>query len=139
VNEGLAEFFGASIVIDGRVIVGQSTEESVSSVSGDTAGRDDFLPAALMTGDEWNANVRTGDAAMQYLQAWSMVQFLGWADDGRYLRSFDGYLRLLHGGMASDRAFVQAFGTNDVDGFERAWRKWASDASRVRSSRRPRG
>jgi hypothetical protein len=129
VNEGLAEFFGASIVIDGRVIVGQSTEESVTAIKRaiDLGATIPFLRLLTMSGDEWNANVRTGGAAMQYLQAWSMVQFLGWADGGRYLRAFDRYLQLLHGGMASDRAFVQAFGTNDVESFERAWRKWASE------------
>ena len=55
-----------------------------------------------------------------------MVQFLGWADGGRYERAFEGYLKLLHGGMPSEQAFVRAFGTNDVASFERAWKEWAA-------------
>ncbi len=129
VNEGLAEFFGESIVVDGRVIVGQASPRAVASVKDaiDRGATVDFLRMLTMTTDQWNANVRTGNAGVQYLQAWSMVQFLGWAEGGRYQRPFEAYLRALHGGMPSDRAFVQAFGTADVASFERAWKAWAKE------------
>ena len=130
VNEGLAEFFGEAIVVDGKVIVGQASPAPVAAIrdaiaKGTTV---DFLRMLTMDGDAWNANVRAGSAAIQYMQAWSMVQFLGWAEDGRYQRAFEGYLRLLHAGTPSERAFVQAFGTGDVASFERAWKDWASKA-----------
>jgi hypothetical protein len=129
VNEGLAEFFGESIVVDGRVIVGQASPGAVASVkkaieSGTTV---DFVRLLTMSGDQWNANVRGGNASVQYVQSWSMVQFLGWAEGGRYQRPFESYLRLLHSGTPSEQAFVQAFGTNDVASFERAWREWATN------------
>jgi hypothetical protein len=127
VNEGLAEFFGEAVVVDGRVIVGQASPGAVAAVQRaiDTGTTVDFVRLLTMSNDQWNANVRGGNASVQYVQAWSMVQFLGWAEGGRYQRPFEGYLRLLHSGMDSERAFVQAFGTNDVASFERAWRDWA--------------
>jgi hypothetical protein len=129
VNEGLAEFFGEAIVVDGRVIVGQASPGAVAAVKKaiETGTTVDFVRLITMSNDQWNANVRAGNASVQYVQAWSMVQFLGWADGGRYQRPFEGYLRLLHSGMPSERAFVQAFGTNDVASFERAWREWATN------------
>lgn len=129
VNEGLAEFFGEAIVVDGRVIVGQASPRAVASVK-EAIERDatvDFLRMLTMTTEQWNGNVRAGNAGIQYLQAWSMVQFLGWAEGGRHQRPFEAYLRLLHGGTPSDRAFVQAFGTADLDSFERAWKAWARE------------
>jgi hypothetical protein len=128
VDEGLAEFFGEAIVVDGRVIVGQASTGSVAAVKKaiETGTTVDFVRLLTMSSDQWNANVRGGNASVQYVQSWSMVQYLGWADGGRYQQPFEGYLRLLHSGMPSERAFVQAFGTNDVASFERAWREWAS-------------
>jgi hypothetical protein len=129
-NEGLAEYFGEAIVIDGRVVVGQASIGPVESIrKAIEEGRTiDFLRLLTMTGDEWNANVRGGDAAIQYMQSWSIVQYLSWADGGRYQGRFEAYLRLIHGGMPSDRAFVQAFGTNDLAQFEGAWKEWARKA-----------
>lgn len=127
VNEGLAEFFGEAVVVEDRVVVGQASPGPVAMVrraveQGTTV---DFLRMLTMTGDEWNANVRAGNAAIQYVQAWSMVQFLGWAENGRHRAGFERFLRLLHAGAPGDRAFIEAFGTDDVRSFENAWREWA--------------
>lgn len=127
VNEGLAEYFGEAIVVEGRVIVGQSSPRSVELVKKaiDQGATIEFLRLLTMTGNQWESNIRAGNASMQYLQSWSMVQFLGWAENGRYQRPFEEYLRLLRAGRGSEAAFVQAFGTNDVGSFERAWKEWA--------------
>ncbi|MGA1223170.1 MAG: DUF1570 domain-containing protein [Phycisphaerales bacterium] len=127
VNEGLAEYFGEAIVVEGRVIVGQSSPGPVEAIrkAVEQNATIDFLRMLTMDGEEWNANVRTGNAAIQYMQAWSMVQFLSWAEGGRYQRPFEGYLARLHAGMPSDRAFIEAFGTRDIASFETAWRAWA--------------
>lgn len=127
VNEGLAEFFGEAVVVDGRVVVGQASPGPVAMVrrAVEQGTAVDFLRMLGMSSDEWNANVRAGSAAIQYVQAWSMVQFLGWAEDGRHRAGFERFLQLLHAGAPGDRAFVQAFGTDDVRAFESAWRAWA--------------
>jgi hypothetical protein len=130
VNEGLAEFFGEAVVVEGRVVVGQASPGPVAAIraaieAGTTVP---FLRMLTMTPDEWNENVRSGDAAIQYMQAWSMVQFLGWAEGGRHQRGFEQYLRLLHAGVGSERAFVDSFGAGEVANFEAAWKRWASAA-----------
>lgn len=127
-NEGLAEYFGEAIVIDGRVIIGQASPAPVELVRKaiEQNRTIDFLRLLTMTSEEWNANVRAGDASVQYMQSWSMVQYLSWADNGRYQRAFEAYIGLIHGGMPSERAFVQAFQTNDLRNFENAWKAWAS-------------
>jgi hypothetical protein len=129
-NEGLAEYFGEAIVIDGRLVVGQASIGPVETIKKaiDEGRTIDFLRLLTMTGDEWNANVRGGNAAIQYMQSWSIVQYLSWADGGKYQGRFENYLRLIHAGMPSDRAFVQAFGTNDLAQFEGAWKEWARQA-----------
>lgn len=129
-NEGLAEYFGEAIVVEGRVIIGQSSAGPVQRIKKAIEQNEtiDFLRMLTMTSDEWNANVRAGNAGVQYMQAWSMVQYLSWADKGRYQRAFEGYIQLLHAGTPSDRAFVQAFGTNDLKNFEEAWKTWARNA-----------
>ena len=127
VNEGLAEFFGEAVVVDGRVILGQASPGPVESIKR-AIERDvtlDFLRLLRMTPDEWNANVASGNASIQYMQSWSMIQFLGTAEGGRYQPRFEGYLKLIHAGMPSERAFVQAFGTDDIASFEKAWKEWA--------------
>jgi hypothetical protein len=127
VNEGLAEFFGEAVVVDGRVILGQASPGPVDAIKR-AIERDatiDFLRLLRMTGDEWNANVAAGSASIQYMQSWSMIQFLGTAENGRYQPRFEGYLRLIHAGMPSERAFIEAFGTADIASFEKTWKEWA--------------
>lgn len=126
-GEGLAEYFGQAILIDGRLVVGQSSPAAVEGVrQAIEAGKSIPMHRMLtMSADAWSENVRSGDAGVQYLQAWSMVQFLSWADGGRYQAAFERYIGMIHGGIPSERAFVESFRTSDLDGFERAWRAWA--------------
>jgi hypothetical protein len=130
-SEGLAEYFGEAIVIDGRVIIGQSSPGPVEKIrkAVEQGGTLDFRRMLTMDANAWNANVKAGDASVQYLQAWSMVQYLSWADNGRYQRAFEAYIRMIHAGTPSDQAFVQAFGTNDLGQFEEAWKEWARKAA----------
>lgn len=127
-SEGLAEYFGQALVLDGRIVVGQASAAAIDGVKRaiDSGKTVPFQRMLTMTTAAWNENVRAGDASVQYLQAWSMVQFLSWAEDGRYQRAFEGYLQAIHAGTPSERAFVAAFGTNDLGSFERAWSAWAA-------------
>jgi hypothetical protein len=129
-NEGLAEYFGEAIVLEGKVIIGQASPGPIEAIKKaiEQNATVDFHRMLTMTGEQWNANVQAGNASVQYMQAWSMVQYLSWADGGRYQRAFEGYLQRIHAGMPSERAFVDAFGTNDLVQFERAWKEWAAKA-----------
>ncbi len=128
-NEGLAEFFGFAAVIGREVVIGQASPWTLAALR-DAVERDatiPFLEMLTMTNEGWNARVRTRQASLQYQQAWSMVHFLVFADRGRYREPFERYLRLLNAGMPSEPAFIQAFQTNDLDAFERRWKRYVME------------
>lgn len=129
-NEGLAEFFGESVIVDGTVVIGQTSERTLRTLQAAiNAGKTiPFRDIITMTNDRWNANVRGGNAALQYMQAWSMVHFLVYGDGGRYQGSFERYLALLNRDVNPVDAFTQAFGTNDLDMFQSRWLEHARTA-----------
>lgn len=127
VNEGLAEFFGESVVVAGKVVIGQSSARVIESVKASIEAGS-YVPLADMLGmspHAWAEALGSGSAAPLYHQAWSMVHFLVYGDEGRYVGSFEQYLRLLNAGFPSDAAFVRAFKTDDIDAFEARWKEYA--------------
>lgn len=131
VNEGLAEYFGEAVVIDGTVIEGQVTPRTVERVK-ELIEHERVIPfAQLLSRDlrSWNAAVAGGGASTQYLQSASMVQFLLWGENGRLSSNFSAYLRNLNEGRDSVSAFRMAFGGTDdraLNDFERRWRAFAA-------------
>ncbi|MBX3354546.1 MAG: DUF1570 domain-containing protein [Phycisphaeraceae bacterium] len=129
-NEGLAEYFGEAVVVDGTVIEGQVTPRTVSRVKA-LIDNEQVIPfAQLLARDSrtWNSAVTTGGASNQYLQAASMVQFLLWGEGGRLSSNFSAYLRHLNDGRDSVSAFRMAFGGTDdrvLAEFEQRWRSFA--------------
>lgn len=127
VNEGMAEFFGMAEVLGSDVVIGQVDAAALQSIQkAIKEGR--HLPLATMlnmSNEAWAANVRGGDSRMQYDQAWSMIQFLAYGDDGAYQRNFNEYLQYLNAGVPSLQAFGRAFGATGqqmVDAFEAKWK-----------------
>ena len=126
VNEGMAEFFGMAEVLDGDVVIGEVDATALDSIQrAIQEGR--HLPLATMltmSHEAWGANVRGGDARLQYDQAWSMIQFLEYGEGGTYQRNFNLYLQHLNAGVPSVEAFGRAFGTdpNKVGAFEAKWK-----------------
>jgi hypothetical protein len=137
VNEGLAEFFGESILVGDKLVIGQSNKRVIDTIK-EAIEREEFIDfrtMLTMDGQTWNAAVSGGSAMMQYNQAWSMIHFLVYGDDGRYVAAFEGYLRLLNQGVPSEDAFVRAFGSEgggtggaDIAGFQRQWVDYAKNA-----------
>ncbi|MBL9121007.1 MAG: DUF1570 domain-containing protein [Phycisphaerae bacterium] len=130
VNEGVAEFFGESAVVDGAVIVGQTSERTLNTLrAAISQGKHiRFRDMITMDLERWNANVQSGSAMLQYMQAWSMVHFLVYGDGGKYQRSFEAYLANINRGAKNFEAFVRAFGTDDIDSFEARWIEHAKTA-----------
>ena len=130
VNEGLAEFFGDAIVVGRSVMIGQASAQVVQDVAAmiEHGSAIAFADMLTMSSEQWSAAVRKGDAAGLYHQSWSMVQFLVYGDGGRYVGSFERYLRFLNAGFPSETAFVRAFRTDDVAGFEKRWTLYAARA-----------
>jgi hypothetical protein len=131
VNEGLAELFGASVVVEGSLLVGQSSARMLDEVKsslelGTFVGFDRML---TMTPQQWSEALEKDTAAGLYTQSWSMVHFLIYGDGGRYRDRFERYLRLINAGHLSREAFVRAFETDDFDAFERRWKEYAASVA----------
>jgi hypothetical protein len=126
VNEGLAEFFGESVLVDDKLIIGQNTPRVLDALKSavDSNTYVPFRNMLSMTPQKWNAAVSGGDAELNYQQAWSMVHFLVYGDGGKYVGHFENYLRHLNNGLPSEEAFVRVFG-GDIDAFEQRWRQYA--------------
>ena len=129
-NEGLAEFFGESVVEGKSVVIGQASPDVVKKVR-DAVEHDKsipFLDLLLMDDQRWGANVRGGSAAMQYMQSWSMVHFLVYGDGGKYEPLFSNMLKLLNAGTKPLDAWKKAFNLDSdakVAQFEARWKEYA--------------
>jgi hypothetical protein len=101
-NEGLAEFFGEAVVEGSSVIIGQASPQVVDQVR-KAVNQEKYIPfmdLLQMDDQRWNGNVRNGSAGLQYMQSWSMVQFLVYGEDGKYGTSFTAMLKLLNDGTS---------------------------------------
>jgi hypothetical protein len=126
VNEGLAEFFGESIVVSDTLIIGQSTPRVLDAVK-NAIELNTYVPFRRMltiSPVEWSAALHDGSAALNYQQAWSMVHFLVYGDGGKYVGAFETYLKHLNNGLPSEQAFIRAFGP-DIVAFESRWKQYA--------------
>lgn len=130
VNEGLAEFFGESVLVGRTLVMGQSNVRVLEDIRQDIEeGRIiSFREMLTMSSQQWLDSVQRMSARTQYNQAWSMVHFLIYGDNARYQKAFERYLALMNRGHTSEQAFVQAFQTNDIEAFERRWREYAMAA-----------
>ncbi len=125
-NEGMAEYFGYSILVKGKLRTGVAPEAAVLSLRA-AVERDEVFPLAelmALSNQEWNANVRSGSpmARMMYAQSWAVVHFLIHAEKGRYADAFSTYIKRLATGMSHEQAMADAFGSKDLEPMERAWR-----------------
>ena len=127
-NEGLAEYFGQAILIGRRLetgLVPASRLERMKEPIRDerTLPFDDFL---RLDSRSWSDRVSGGDArtGMMYDQAWSVAHFLVHADNGRYARAFEKFIRETARGMSIDSALKAAFDTTNFDAFEKAWKEY---------------
>lgn len=132
-NEGLAEFFGESVVDGGTVVIGQASPQVVGQVrkAVEEGKSIPFMDLLQMDDQRWNGNVRSGTAALQYMQSWSMVHFLVYGEGGKYDALFVRMLRLLNSGKKPFDAMREAFGLANeanVREFEDAWKVHARAA-----------
>jgi hypothetical protein len=128
VNEGLAELFGSSVVAGGSLMVGQASALMLDEVrsSLELGTYVPFDRMLVMTPQRWSEALENDSAAGLYTQSWSMVHFLIYGDDGRYLNRFEHYLRLINAGYPSRESFVRAFETKDFEAFERRWKEYVA-------------
>lgn len=128
VNEGFAEYFSEAVWTGERFTSGQVPAGRLR-VLHEALKRNEYISLTklfMMENRGWLANVREGDASLQYAQAWSVVHFLCHARNGRYRPRLLGYVKMLTEGVGRKEAFQKSFGT-DIRAFERAWKDYVAD------------
>lgn len=115
VNEGLAEYFGDAVLVEGGVRHGIVDADRLQRLrTARDAGA--TLPLAVLLGldpERWRLNLTSGSprGPLQYDQAWSAVQFLIHGDP-RVEEAFSDYLVALSEGVPHEEAFPSAFGSD---------------------------
>ncbi|MEM9913432.1 MAG: DUF1570 domain-containing protein [Planctomycetota bacterium] len=130
VNEGLAEYFGAAIVVDGDVRLGVVDGDRVEKIRGALESNEALSFRELLGIDsrQWQQNMtsRSAKGSLQYDQSWATVHFLIHGDRGKYQKAFSEYLVLISRGRTHDQAFGQTFGS-DTRPFEKRWMKFIDE------------
>lgn len=124
VNEGLAEYFGHALFTGDDLVTGIFPPRDVRRLQ--AMIRADRLKSIeemmTLSHRQWNAEMDPGN----YILAWSMVHFLVHGEDGRYVESFEGFMRDIGRRRGYADAWARNFG-RDIDGFEQSWRQWWLD------------
>jgi hypothetical protein len=126
-NEGLAEYFGEGLFTGDNFFTGVIPPERLARLK--QAIQDDKVRTLVammsLAPETWNAEIGLAHqkAGQNYDQAWSMIQFLAHAENGRYQDPFARFLSDVSRGRPWEQAWLRAFG-NAVDAFEKRWKEY---------------
>lgn len=131
-NEGVAEYFGQSILVKGKLRTGVAPQSRIALVQAEIKRELAFPLDELLTisHERWNHAVATGDerAGVLYDQSWSVVHFLINADKGKYAPALETYIRTASTGASPEQAMIKAFGSADAArAMDKVWRAWVAD------------
>jgi len=124
VNEGLAEYFGDALLIDGKLVPGKLDKERLDRMSRALNEHKfiDFKDLMTMNNEQWVARVTGGDANMSHMydMAWAVTYWLIHFKNGKYRSSLEEYLNLLNSGRGKEECFEKVFG-QDLKAFQTAF------------------
>jgi hypothetical protein len=140
VNEGIADYFGEGVVVDGKLRVGMLDRERLERVRRAVKAGETLPFATLMTmdNDAWIKRVAAGDksSALMYDQAWSVCYFLIHGDKGKpketkvrgtMVGALDAYLLILNDEFVKNpKRFDKAAAFKEVfsDNLKRFRKEW---------------
>ncbi|MEM8781747.1 MAG: DUF1570 domain-containing protein [Planctomycetota bacterium] len=128
VNEGLAEYFGDAIVVDGKVRHGIVNANRLARLR--AAGvRGQLIPfgeVLNLDSQRWFDHLRSGSARgyLQYDQSWSIVHFLIHDSPKRIRPAFEQYLKLLSTNRNPQQTWNEAFGEDSTPAFEKRYARF---------------
>ncbi len=76
---------------------------------------DEFMS---MDGAEWNGQIQSGTAGLNYAQAWALVHFFLYAENARFQKGFVQFLSHMNQGDSWGNAFMKAFGTRNYESLQ---------------------
>jgi hypothetical protein len=118
-NEGLAEYFGEALFTGDGFITGVIPNWRMQRVRSEMAAKK-FMPLdrfMQLGQDQWNADIN----ALNYDEAWSLVQFLAHGEDGRYQHAFASLLIALSKNKPFPDAWRMTMGS--TNGLEDRWQQ----------------
>jgi len=122
-NEGLAEYFEEARFTGDGFVVGLVPPRRLGRLKeAMQAGRPMALSEMMQISQrEWNEHL---PKTANYDHAWSLVHFLVHAEDGKYVKALNGFLKDVGWcRLAYEQAWEKHFGSN-VDAFEAKWREY---------------
>ena len=119
-NEGLAEYFGEGQWTGDGFVTGLISSSRLDHVrQGIRSGFRPFKQLMALTEEEWSKDLKEAN----YDEAWSMIHFLGHADNGRYQGAFLQFMTAVSKGVPGQQAWEGAFG-RDTDAFQLKYAQW---------------
>lgn len=129
VNEGLAQYFEAAIVVRGKMRLGVPDAHGLAVVQAalEAKATMPFESLLSMERQRWNEVLTSQPeaAGLLYAQSWSMIYFLIKGQGGRLQPLLERYLQQISDGKGSESAFREVFG-DDAAGLERRWRSYVA-------------
>jgi len=121
VNEGLAEYFGEALFTGDGFVAGAAPPARLQRLqalikAGQTLSVEGMM---RLSHASWNSRLNIAN----YDQAWAMVYFLAHAENGRYQRAFNNFMKDVSRGMKYEHAWRKNFGTGTKE-FNRKWRHY---------------
>jgi hypothetical protein len=122
-NEGLAEYFETALFTGQGYVSGVIPQSRLERIRKQIAEArlKSVAEMMLIKHEDWNEQMK----GENYDQAWSMVQFLAHAEEGKYQERFIAFARDAGSGMQWEQAWIRHFGSR-VDDFEKRWREYWS-------------
>ena len=128
-NEGIAELFERAVPVSNGLALGNVRSRDVLQLR-QLVEQNALLPLNQFfrqSSKSWNLKVQRGDASTNYLQAWAVVQFLLYGDDGKYKDGFLGFLGGMNRGLPWQQAFQEAYGVRNYALLQKHFLRWVED------------
>ncbi|MCH2160527.1 MAG: DUF1570 domain-containing protein, partial [Phycisphaerales bacterium] len=113
-DEGIAEVIERGTFVDDTFMVGGMSSNQLGKAKANLSKWWVSLPIFLQRGDQWHQQLKTGSDAgrQQYVQAWSIMQFLLFGDEGAHRHRVNAYMAGMNKGQSERSALHYAIGSD---------------------------
>jgi tetratricopeptide (TPR) repeat protein len=123
-NEGVAEFFGATRIANGRVVATGLIQEGRLRTAKAILGTKYCKSFSDLLKSSSRRSFYGGYVAANYAQAWTVIHFFFGHQNGRYAPLLRNYYKALRDGRKADDAYKDAFGRANMLVMEKEWQDY---------------